>query len=178
MISKAPARKGGKSTFAALAEYMARDAEKPPSATNCLHLAGEDLDLVVAEIKATQALNKRAKSNKTYHLLILFRDREDVPTEEILREIEEAFCEALGFCGHQRISAFHVHTEHPHVHIAINKIHPKTFRIHNPYKAYYIQDRICREMEKKYGLRVDNGVDFHDQGESRCGADNSVLESL
>lgn len=178
MIAKAPARKGGKSTFAALAKYMARDSEKPPIATNCLHSAAEDFDLAVAEIKATQALNTQAVSNKTYHLLILFRDREDVPAVEILREIEEAFREALGFCEHQRISAFHVHTEHPHVHIAINKIHPETFRIHNPYRAYYIQDRVCREMEKRYGLRVDNVVDFDGKGESRGGSDTSVVESL
>ena len=55
--------------------------------TNCLH---DEYDLAVAEIKATQALNKRAKSNKTYHLIVSFRENEN-PSPEMIKEVEEAF---------------------------------------------------------------------------------------
>ncbi len=151
----------GKTPFDDLAAYVADSNQNGKKVgllliTNCLH---DEYDLAVAEIKATQALNTRAKSNKTYHLIISFRE-DDNPTPEMIREIEQAFCDALGYSEHQRITALHVNTEHPHLHIAINKIHPKTFRLHEPYRDYYTRDNVCREMELKYGLEVDNGVDF------------------
>ncbi len=132
--------------------------------TNCLH---DEYDLAVAEIKATQALNKRAKSNKTYHLIVSFRENEN-PSPEMIKEVEEAFCDALGFSDHQRITALHVNTENPHIHIAINKIHPKTFRLHEPYYDYYTRDGVCRKMELKYGLEVDNGVDFDGKSKNQA----------
>jgi hypothetical protein len=156
-----PVFEPGQTAFDDIASYISdskRDGKKVGLilVANCRH---NEYDLAVAEIKATQALNTRAKSNKTYHLILSFREN-DNPAPEMIKEIERSFCDALGFGEHQRIAALHVNTEHPHLHIAINKIHPKTFRLHNPFRDYYIRDRVCREMEQKFGLCVDNGVDF------------------
>ena len=38
----------------------------------------------------------------------------------------------LGFSEHQYIAARHNDKDHEHVHVAINKIHPDTIRIHSP----------------------------------------------
>ena len=46
--------------------------------------------------------------------------------------IEERFCNALGYAEHQRISVIHHDTDNVHIHVAINKIHPTTFALHNP----------------------------------------------
>ncbi|WP_394809200.1 relaxase/mobilization nuclease domain-containing protein [Nitrosomonas sp.] len=43
-----------------------------------------------------------------------------------LNAIEERFCDVLGFNGHQRISVIHDDTNNLHMHIAINKIHPRS----------------------------------------------------
>ena len=44
----------------------------------------------------------------------------------------ENLVETLGFAEHQYIAARHNDKDHEHVHVAINKIHPETFRIHSP----------------------------------------------
>ncbi|MEM7136576.1 MAG: relaxase/mobilization nuclease domain-containing protein [Myxococcota bacterium] len=40
--------------------------------------------------------------------------------------------DTLGFSEHQHIAVRHSDTDHEHIHVAINKIHPETFRIHSP----------------------------------------------
>jgi hypothetical protein len=56
----------------------------------------------VREITATQRLNARAISDRTYHLLVSLRAGEN-PDAQTLRVIEERFCKALGYAEHQRI---------------------------------------------------------------------------
>ena len=96
--------------------------------TNCV---STDTTWAVREIAATQRLNARAKSDRTYHLLISLRAGEN-PDAQTLRVIEERFCKALGFAEHQRVSVVHHDTDNVHIHVAINKIHPTTFTLHNP----------------------------------------------
>ncbi|MCP5252626.1 MAG: relaxase/mobilization nuclease domain-containing protein, partial [Burkholderiales bacterium] len=69
-----------------------------------------------------------------------------------LSEIEERFCEALGFREHQRISVVHDDTDHQHLHIAINKIHPRKLTIHNPYYDYKKVATLCEQIEQEFGL--------------------------
>ncbi len=158
---KVPVFEPGKTAFDDLSSYISdsKQAGKKVGLLFISNCSNNDYDLAVAEIKATQALNTRSKGNKTYHLILSFREN-DNPTSEMVKEIEEAFCDALGFGEHQRIAALHVNTEHPHIHIAINKIHPKTFRVHEAYRSYHTLSDVCRQMEQKYGLEVDNGIDF------------------
>ena len=62
--------------------------------------------------------------------------RRITPHRMRLQKIEAQFCEALGFGEHQRVSAVHTDTDNLHIHVAINKIHPKNLTIHNPYCDY------------------------------------------
>lgn len=113
--------------------------------------------LAIAEIEATQAQNTRSKADKTYHCVISFPEGEH-PTREQLEDIEDSICEALGFGAHQRISAVHKDTDNIHLHLAINKVHPKTLKVLEPYRDYYIRDKACRALELKHGLLIDNGM--------------------
>ncbi len=113
--------------------------------------------LAIAEILSTQAENSRSRLDKTYHCVISFPDGEQ-PTRAQLEDIEDAMCQALGFGEHQRISAVHQDTDNIHLHLAINKIHPVTFNALEPFRDYYTRNRICRELELKHGLTLDNGI--------------------
>jgi len=146
-----------KSSFAGLVNYITDNQSKEHrlgevSITNCM--AG-DLDIAIEEVRATQALNTRAKSDKTYHLLVSFRPDEK-PSAEVLKAIEEKLCQGLGFGEHQRISAVHQDTDNLHIHIAINKIHPERLTIHEPYYPYKTIAKLCANLEQEYGLEVDN----------------------
>ena len=158
MIAKrVPMRKLHKSSFAGLASYIANSQGKHErvekvSITNC---ESEDLEWAIKEIQATQEQNTRAKSDKTYHLIVSFREGER-PNDEVLRSIEERICDGLGYGEHQRISAVHNDTDNLHIHIAINKIHPTRLTIFEPYFDKRTLLNLCAELEVAHGLQIDN----------------------
>lgn len=115
----------------------------------------EDLDLAIKEIKATQAMNQTAQAGKSYHLVISFRDEQ--PAAEVLKDIEREFAKALGYEQHQRIVATHVNTDNFHMHVAFNKVHPETLKVHTPYRDFRVLEAVSRAMEQKHGLKVDIG---------------------
>lgn len=109
-------------------------------------------------ILATQARNTRSGKEKTYHLVFSFPPGEH-PSLNVLHEIEDALCESIGYADHQRVSAVHIDTDHLHVHVAINKVHPIGLQNIEP---YYDQKRLmqaCEQLEIKYGLeRTNHGI--------------------
>lgn len=115
-----------------------------------------DPEWAVHEMQAVQSRNQRAKADRTYHLVISFRAGEDLP-EDALAEIEREFCAALGFAEHQRVSVVHRDTDHLHVHVAINKVHPVRFTLHEPFNDYHTRAKLCERLEARYGLATDNG---------------------
>lgn len=58
------------------------------------------------------------------------------PDEQTLQAIESRLCDGLGFGDHQRISVVHTDTDHLHIHIAINKIYPTRYTLHDPFYGH------------------------------------------
>ncbi len=116
--------------------------------TNC---ASEDPGWAIKEIVATQARNTRSRSDKNYHLVISFADGEK-PTRGQMEDIEDTICAAIGFGEHQRVSAVHQNTDHWHLHVAINKVHPTSFRNIEPFYDHYRLQACCAELEVKHDL--------------------------
>ncbi|WP_049975936.1 relaxase/mobilization nuclease domain-containing protein [Azospirillum sp. B506] len=100
--------------------------------TNC---HSEEPGWAIREILATQERNKRSKGDKSYHLIVSFPEGEE-PTRAQLEDIEDTLCAGIGFAEHQRISAAHSNTQHFHLHIAINRVHPRSFRCIEPFYDY------------------------------------------
>jgi hypothetical protein len=99
MISKKVAMKTPEeSRFGKLVAYLLDPQGKKTrvgevTITNCV---STDTTWAVREIAATQRLNTRAKSDRTYHLLVSLRAGEN-PDAQTLRVIEESFCTELGY---------------------------------------------------------------------------------
>jgi len=136
--------------------------------TNCA--AAEPAD-AIAEIQATQAMNIRAKGDKTYHLVVSFPPGEQ-PTEEQIRDIENELCAAIGLADHQRLSAVHTDTDHLHIHIAINQVHPATRRCVEPYYDKRKLMAACDRLEIKHGLEQTNHAAR--EGETMRGRDTDM----
>ena len=120
--------------------------------------AGDDYELAMQEVADTQILNTRSSQGKTYHLVISFRPEDESRlTPETFKAIEERFAQALGLAEHQRHCGVHVNTENMHMHVAYNLIHPEKLTRVEPWRDYIKRDRLCRELEREYGLTVDNG---------------------
>jgi hypothetical protein len=50
----------------------------------------------------------------------------------ISQHLLENLVDVLGSSEHQYIAARHSDKDHEHIHVAIKKIHPESFRIHSP----------------------------------------------
>jgi len=164
-----PIRSVEKSNFSGLIKYLSDAQNKHERVgdikiTNC---SADNLRAAVCEITATQQLNTRAKSDKTYHLLISFPTGEQ-PSKDVLKEIEERIAVGLGFEENQRISAVHHDTDNLHIHIAINKIHPIKHTIHEPYYSHKTLAELCTTIEKDYNLEVTNHITLKMGSESRA----------
>ena len=173
MIAHRIQRKSGKDAFGRLARYIT-DLEKSADLsafqriadyiadakgadnrvvglriTNC-H-AGDDFALAVREIENTQASNKRGRGDKSYHLVFSFPEGER-PTLQQLRQIEDELIAAIGLEDHQRISAIHDDTSNLHVHVAINKVHPESKRLVEPFYDKQKLMAACIAIERQHGL--------------------------
>jgi hypothetical protein len=154
MIAKIiPIKSVRKSSYSALIQYLTDPQDKSErisqiKVSNCY---SDDQTAALIEIQNTQEMNTRAKSDKTCHLVLSFPEGERLSFAD-LNAIEDRFCDALGFTGHQRISVVHDDTNNLHIHVAINKIHPKNLTIHNPYYDYIKVAKLCEQIEQEYGL--------------------------
>lgn len=158
MIAKhVPMRSAGKSDFAGLVRYITDKQSKEHRLGN-VYMTNCDAETVrdaITEILATQQINTRAKGDKTYHLIVSFRAGEQ-PSDAILKAVEERISAGLGYGEHQRIMAVHNDTDNLHLHIAINKIHPRKNTIHEPYYSHRTLSDLCSTLEQEFGLERDN----------------------
>jgi len=152
-----PLRNPKASSFKRLTEYITNSQGKHERVGTVRITGCESTNPTWAadEIESIQAQNKRTTIDKTYHLLISFRET-DRPSSKVLREIEDKMCAELGYGEHQRISAVHHDTDHIHLHIAINKIHPKTSKAIEPYYDKKRLGELAEKLEIEYGLERDN----------------------
>jgi MobA/VirD2-like, nuclease domain/TraI-like middle domain/Large polyvalent protein-associated domain 7 len=144
---------GAEGGFAALAEYM----DKKEAVVRISNCGFTTLSRAVKEIKAVQDKNTRSKIEKNYHLVLSFREGEQ-PDLETMAKIEDAMVEHIGYGEHQKISAVHTDTNNWHIHVAINKVHPESFRNVEPYYDKLRMNEKCRELEAEFGLLPDNGI--------------------
>ncbi|KTD02738.1 TraI/MobA(P) family conjugative relaxase [Fluoribacter gormanii] len=157
IIRHIPMKKTRLSSFSGLVQYLCNKQTKQERVgkvrlSNCNSL---DPIWAVQEVLAKQAKNQRATGDKTYHVLISFAPGEN-PSDNVLREIEESVTSSIGFKEHQRISVVHHDTDNLHIHLAINKIHPRTFNMIEPFRAYKTFAEIASKLEIELGLKITN----------------------
>ncbi|WP_404424230.1 TraI/MobA(P) family conjugative relaxase [Thalassospira australica] len=164
IAKKIPKRPDIPDNYKELAEYIA--AAKEPGEKldkfwieNCG--AGEtldDLELALREVYAVR-LMKPEVTDKSYHMMVSFRPGEkERLSEQDLKDIASAYAEGLGFAEHQYVAGTHINTDNFHMHIAFNKIHPRTLQVVNPFRDFKLLERVSRKLEKQYGLFIDRGM--------------------
>ena len=171
MISKRVFINAGNDNYARLAAYI---AETGPAGEKCLvnwcegMLGGDDYAEGIAEAQDVQARNTRAAS-KTYHLVISFRpEDEEKLTPDVFKAIEARFASALGYTDHQRHCGVHKNTANLHMHVAYNMIHPEKYTCHKEFRDFWIRDKVCRAVEREFGLTVDHGIEQRSSDRSRA----------
>ncbi len=163
IIHHVPRKTGQASSFKKLIHYLTAPQGKSERVgrkqiSNCI---SNEVSWAIEEVRATQAKNTRAKGDKTYHLVISFAPGEE-PNDEMLEKIEERVVDSIGLLGHQRISIAHHDTDNLHIHVAINKVHPKTFNMVEPYRAYKKFAEVAEKLEVEFNLiRTNHTPKYH-----------------
>ncbi len=132
--------------------------------TNC---RTRDPGWATEEILATQDRNTRARADKAYHLVVSWPLGE-VPSRGQMEAAEDRLVAALGFDGHQRISAAHRDRGHVHLHVAVNRIDPATFHAVHPFRDHFRMQAVCVELEAEHGFtRVAHSRDANEAARNR-----------
>lgn len=165
--SRVGAKSAGKSSFADLVNYVAREADgkgrevdKEEMGVLNLDADVEELDLAIKQMDmaaAKTAKNGKFKGDPVYHLILSWQEG-DKPTPKQVKDCVQHTLKALGMEECQAVWVIHHDTDNDHVHIAVNRVHPeKGIVMGPPRRDYHVIDKAMRELELIHGFRRDNG---------------------
>jgi hypothetical protein len=118
--------------------------------THTENLAGLDADrLAVHFMKETAKQNRHCKQ-PVYSFSLAWHP-EQKPTKEQMIEAGNAALKVLGMEEHQALFVAHKDTDHQHVHIMVNRVHPETLKAKNNYRDFKRLSEWARGYEKEHG---------------------------
>ena len=161
IIKQIPKKSANTGSFKGLSNYILdrkNNGAKIDEYINMTNCPFQDIDINIQYVMDTQALNQKVKSDKTLHLVISFHEDEPIPPIESLKNIEIEFIRSLSLEDHQRLSVMHSNTSNPHIHIAVNLIHPETLQINTLHQSKTKLQKKAVELEIKYKLQKDNHI--------------------
>jgi len=124
------------------------------------NLRSHDAASARIEYVVTQARNRRALSERNYHMVISF-DSRDRPalTPQRLAEVEGELVAGIGLAEHQRMSIVHHDTANTHIHVMVNLIHPVKHTIAVPWRDKSKLSNLCAQIQDRLDLvRTDQGL--------------------
>ena len=92
------------------------------------------------------------KNDKPVYCFSLEWHPDDRPTSDHMRQSAHEVLKMLGMQDRQAVIVQHTDTDHPHVHILVNMIHPETGRSVSLSKDEYKLDRWCDSYELRMGV--------------------------
>jgi len=116
------------------------------------NLLTDDPHAAAQLMRATAALSLRCKA-PAYHFLVSWH-RHEAPSAEAMRAVADATCADLGLEEHQRLYVAHDDTEHRHVHVVVNRVHPDTGRAWNRRQDFVRIERSLANQSEAMALAV------------------------
>jgi len=132
------------------------DSKKQATLIDCQGVLLNDNASIARSFIAQSRLNPRV--DKFIGHISLSFSKQDLPrlTDELMIQISREYMEKMGIRDTQYIIGRHYDKEHPHVHIAFNRV-DNNGRTISDRNDRYRSERICKELTRKYGLYFANG---------------------
>jgi hypothetical protein len=107
------------------------------------------IDTAAAEMKGVESLNPRC-NDAVLHYELAWPPGERPSRVEWVDSALYTLNQ-LGFKEHQYVLVAHDDKKHFHIHVMVNRVHPETYKAHNPYRDWITLDAAARSLEAKYG---------------------------
>jgi hypothetical protein len=143
------------SGFRGLSAYLAtgHDGQKHERVawTDVRNLPPADHRLTATMMRATANLSKRCQK-PVYHITVSWPEAERLPREQMLT-VADRLIGDLGLAEHQAVIVCHNDTDHPHLHIMVNRVHPETGKAWSTSMDYKRVEESLRRLEHELGLQ-------------------------
>lgn len=120
--------------------------------THTRNLVSLDPALAPTQMRATAARSTRCEK-PVYHLVISWRSDER-PTPAAMLQVGEATLGDLNLMDHQAVFFSHKDTDHRHLHVVVNRVHPATHKAWHASKDYERVERSLARQAKELGFLV------------------------
>jgi hypothetical protein len=123
------------------------------------------IELAAVEMQANCDLNSKVGlNNKIAHFVFSFN--QCIPTEAVLRDVEDSTLAALSLNKNHFGSFLHNDNGHWHLHIFASRIDKNKHLGNSLWRDKILRDKVCREVELRHGLARDNGLhEINDEGQ-------------
>ena len=162
-----PKRSDGGSSFSALGGYLTStvDADTGEILQRGEVMLSDNLlssETAAAEMQAVAAQNSRCK-DPVMHVVLSWQEGEKPSAEQWQGAVKHALSslndrDGRGISDHQYMAVAHADTDHFHVHIMVNRVHPETYKANAPEWLHKSLDKACREIEAVQGWAESNGL--------------------
>ncbi|MBG6078230.1 TraI/MobA(P) family conjugative relaxase [Polaromonas sp. CG_9.11] len=168
--------------FANVIDYATTSTDDNSGAEKCIAIRTHGVTgMATARLEMNTVAQKNTRClDPVYHIILSWPEHEQ-PTAELIFDAAEHALDALGLGAHQYVLAVHGNTDNRHCHIAVNRIHPRTFKSHNIAWAHKTLHRAARESEIKHGWSHDNGlfvVEVDDHGQKHVVPSRERFDAL
>ena len=145
--------------FSDILNYSTNSLDKQTNEEKCIAIRTHGIaDITTASIQMNAVSSQNTRCvDPTFHFILSWPEHER-PHPDLIFDAAEHAIKALNLAEHQYVLAVHVDTDNIHCHIAVNRIHPKTFKSRNIEWAKKTLHLAARQSEIKHGWTNDNGI--------------------
>lgn len=138
------------SSFRGMVNYIL-DKEKDAKILVCDGLFAENRDTIAMSFEAQSRMNPKVTKPVGHISLAFSKEDEHRLTDRVMAGIALEYLKEMGITDTQVLIVRHFDKEHPHVHIAFNRI-ANDGRTISDRNERIRSARICKELTRKYGL--------------------------
>ena len=143
------------SSFRGVVNYIL-DKEKDAKILACDGLFAEDKDTIAMSFEAQSKMNPKVTKSVGHISLVFSKEDEHRLTNRAMAGIALEYLKGMGINDTQVLIVRHFDKEHPHVHIAFNRI-ANNGRTISDRNERIRSARICKELTRKYSLYFASG---------------------
>lgn len=139
-------------SFAGLQDYMAKDGHEVIALDNLASTIPED---AAREMEVAASVSRRTQK-PVLHLMASYDPADPEPTNQQMHEDAREILAGLGLTDHQAVIVRHNDTDHPHMHIMVNRVGPDG-KTASDSQSYARVEASLRQIEARRGLTPNLG---------------------